>query len=132
MRRYEQKVGHYSTPRASSHSLRKGVFVCIEMLINGCNRLQTDLRDFVFNESISPWSTRGRINLNSPAQVSLLRTNEKVECFDQTASNNPPLGEREANAINHKGASGFGRGHGQLQKALLIKSYSLRVESLKS
>lgn len=39
--------------------------------------------------------------------------------------------EREANAINHKRASGFGRGHGQLQKALLIKTYSLRVESLK-
>lgn len=89
----EQKVGHYSTPRASPHSSRKGVFVCIEMLINGCNR-HTDLRDFVFNESISPCSTRSRINLNSPAQVSLLWTNEKVECFDQTASNNPPLGER--------------------------------------
>lgn len=90
----EQKAGHYSTPRASPHSSRKGVFVCIEMLINGCNRLRTDLRDFVFNESISPCSTRSRINLNSPAQVSLLWTNEKVECFDQTTSNNPPLGER--------------------------------------
>lgn len=40
--------------------------------------------------------------------------------------------EREANAINHKRASGFSWGCGQLQKALLIKSYSLRVESLKS
>lgn len=40
--------------------------------------------------------------------------------------------EREANAVNHKRASGFSWGHGQLQKALLIKSYSLCVESLKS
>lgn len=40
--------------------------------------------------------------------------------------------EREANAINHKRASGFSRGHGQLQKALLIKLCSLCVESLKS
>lgn len=39
--------------------------------------------------------------------------------------------EREANAINHKRASGFSHGHGQLQKALLIKSHSLHVESLK-
>lgn len=70
------------------------MFVCIEMLINGSNGLRCDLRDFAFNESIRPCSTRGRINSNSPARVALLWTNEKVECFDQTASNNPPLGER--------------------------------------
>lgn len=72
VQRYEQKVGHYSTPRVSVRSLRKGVFVCIEMLINGSNQLQTDLRDFAFNESISPRSLRGQINSNSPAQVSAL------------------------------------------------------------
>lgn len=70
------------------------MFVCIEMLINGSNRPRFDLRDFSFNESISPCSTRHHMNSNSPAQVSLLWTNEKVECFDQTTSNNPPLGER--------------------------------------
>lgn len=71
MLRYEQKVGHYSAPRASPRSLRKGVFVWIEMLINGSNQ-QTDLRDFAFNESISPCSLHGQINSNSPAQVSAL------------------------------------------------------------
>lgn len=91
--RYEQKVGHYSAPRASPRSLRKGVFVWIEMLINASNQ-QTDLRDFAFNESISSCSLRSQINSNSPAQVSLLWTNKKVECFDHTASNNPPRGER--------------------------------------
>lgn len=60
---YKHKVSHYSTVRESPYSLRKRVFVCIEMLINCSNRLHSDHWGILFNESISSCS----IHVHSPS-----------------------------------------------------------------
>lgn len=142
---YKHKVSHYSTVKQSPCSLRKRVFVCIEMLINCSNRLHSDHREILFNESISSCSIHvhfpsGQTDSNCQLQSLPPLTVGPIkgwmfwsDSFTQSFTWRKKWTYH--NAINHQRASGVSWCHGQLQKGLLIKFYlfcvDLCVKSLK-